>query len=138
MPENVQAVFTVIMIVLVVAMIASFIAKLAKLALVMAILTLVTPVLITVTWGDGSAYVARFASQFDEETEAAINDGYQYYLEENTKNPGITDEQLLDMAHAASTYVKEQAEDAAQSLDEYMGDNTDEPSLNDAMQEPTT
>lgn len=140
MPTNTQTIFTIIMIVLIVALVVSIVAKLFRLALVMAVLTFVAPILITITWGDGSSYVAKFASAFNSDVENAINDGYQYYREEHEKDPGITDEQMMDIMNTASEFVKDKTEDYAddviQSLDEYISENiVPEQSLDEAMQE---
>ena len=117
MPVYLQIFFVILMILLLAALVGSLLAKLFRLALGMAFLTFLVPILITITWGDGSQYVADIASLFRPDIEESINHGYQVYQKEYGKNPAITDEELLEVMDYAS-------ENAQKTLAEYIEQNS--------------
>ena len=147
MPENVRALFMIVMVILIVAMVVMFLMKLFQFALVAAACVIIVPILVTITWGDGSEYVSKFAAIFTPNIEATINDGYQYYREENEKNPVVDVEQLEKYADEAKEYLTDKAEDlaenASESIEGYLKDNgylsgENEPSLDSQMQSETS
>jgi len=141
MPEYARTIFMSVMVILIVAMVIMFLMKLFQFALVAAALIFIVPILVTVTWGDGSEYVSKFASIFTPNIEQTINDGYQYYREENEKNPVVDVEQLEKYAEDAKEYLADKAEDfaedAGETIEGYLQNNGyipgTGPSLDDEM-----
>lgn len=143
MPESARVIFMIVMAILIVAMVVMLLMKLFQFALAVAACVIIVPILVTITWGDGSEYVSKFAAIFTPNIEETINDGYQYYREENEKDPVVDVEQLEEYADEAKEYLADKAgelaEDAGETIEGYLKDNgylpgENEPSLDSQMQ----
>lgn len=63
--------------------------KLLKRMAAAIILAIAVPVLFTIFWGNGGAYIARFASFFEPAYQQQIEDAYQYYREKDLEDPFV-------------------------------------------------
>lgn len=57
---------------------------------------LLIPVLITVFWGDGSAYLEETTKIFPTEQREKIMDGYCYFRAKDQENPVVNEEAVLE------------------------------------------
>ena len=142
MSDTGRIIFIVVMVVLIVALIVLLLSKMFQFAIAVAVCLIVVPMLVTITWGDGSEYVSKFAAIFTPGIEESINEGYQYYREENEKDPVVDVDQLEEYANEAKDYLADKAgevaEEAGTYIEDYLRENgflEDEPSLDESMQD---
>lgn len=87
MPEQLQTILIVAVVVLALCLVCAIVLRMIKAIAIFAVLLVLVPTLCTIMWGDGHAYVSRFASLFTPEIEQQINDGYQTYFDANAEHP---------------------------------------------------
>lgn len=71
------------------ALVICLVAKLFKLAIGVIVISIFIPILFTIFWGDGSAYVSRFASMFEPAYQQQIEGLYKYYKDKDTEDPFV-------------------------------------------------
>ena len=64
-------------------------AKLFRVAIGIAVVAIIVPIVFTIFWGDGSAYVSKFSSFFEPAYQQQIEDAYRYYKEKDAEDPFI-------------------------------------------------
>ena len=61
--------------------------KFVRLAIGIAILSIIIPILFTIFWGDGSAYISELASYLTPNHQQQLEDAYAYYKDQDSKDP---------------------------------------------------
>ena len=84
----------VLFIFLAIAGLVAVVSRLIRVGVTLLALAIILPILCTVLWGDGSSYVSKFASIFTPEIEQRITEGYQFYKEQDSKDPVLDYEQV--------------------------------------------
>lgn len=85
----------------------SLVTRLFRVGITLVALAIILPILCTILWGDGDAYVSGFASIFTPEIEERITEGYHYYKEQDSKDPVLDYEQVEEYAGSALDGVKD-------------------------------
>jgi len=96
-----------LLILLAIAGAASLVARLFRVGITLIALAVILPILCTILWGDGEAYVSKFASIFTPEIEEQITEGYRCYKEQDSKDPILDYEQVEEYAGSAMDRVKD-------------------------------
>lgn len=88
--QNHFEVITVIVItVTVILMVICLVKKLFRLAIGLALLYIAVPIVFTVVWGDGKAYVSKFASMFQPAYQQQIEDAYRFFKDKDSEDSFI-------------------------------------------------
>lgn len=97
----------VLFIFLAIAGLVAVVSRLIRVGVTLLALAIILPILCTVLWGDGSSYVSKFASIFTPEIEQRITEGYQFYKEQDSKDPVLDYEQVEEYADGALEKAKD-------------------------------
>lgn len=96
----------VLIVFLAIAGLAAVVTRLFRVGITLLGLAIILPILCAVLWGDGDAYVSKFASIFTPELEQQITDGYHFYKEQDSKDPILDYDQVEEYADGALSRIK--------------------------------
>lgn len=96
----------VLIVFLAIAGLAAVVSRLFRVGITLLGLAIILPILCAVLWGDGDAYVSKFASIFTPELEQQITDGYHFYKEQDSKDPILDYDQVEEYADGALSRIK--------------------------------
>ena len=96
----------VLIVFLAIAGLAAVVTRLFRVGITLLDLAIILPILCAVLWGDGDAYVSKFASIFTPELEQQITDGYHFYKEQDSKDPILDYGQVEEYADGALSRIK--------------------------------
>lgn len=103
--QHFDTIVIISVVVIAIVLVLCLIAKLFKLAIGVAILAVVIPIIFTIFWGDGSAYVSKFASFFNPKYQEQIESAYQYYKDKDAEDPFVDYDAVKDAVSDALTDV---------------------------------
>ena len=106
MPD-LKVLLIIFIVILLIVLALAIIFRLIRIAIVLGVIVLLVPILCTIMWGDGSAYISKIATIFTSDIEESINRGYEEYREENAKNPIVDMNQLQEYFDNAGDAVKD-------------------------------
>lgn len=96
----------VLIVFLAIAGLSAVVTRLFRVGITLLGLAIILPILCAVLWGDGDAYVSKFASIFTPELEQQITDGYHFYKEQDSKDPILDYGQVEEYADGALSRIK--------------------------------
>lgn len=106
MPLSPATILAVILVLLALCLLVSVIMRLTRYIVIFLLLFVIVSTACTITWGDGSAYVSKFASLFSPQVEDQINDGYQFYRAQNEQDPLVDTGQIENYANEALNAIE--------------------------------
>ena len=112
--QNFETIVTVAAIVTVVVLVLCIIARLFRVAIGVAVLALVIPVLFTIFWGDGTAYVSKIASFLSPSYQEQVEEMYKYYKDKNNSDPIINYDAVTSTVSDTITDVFSEIKDKIQ------------------------
>lgn len=98
-------------VILIVLLVICVIAKLFRVAVGLAAVLILIPILFTIVWGDGSKYIDALGGFMTEEHHERLEDGYQYYKEQDAKDPIIDYDKVVEGFTNVFDGAKEQLTD---------------------------
>lgn len=106
MPLSSVNILAVILVLLALCLLVSIIMRLTRCIVLFLLLLILVSAAYTITWGDGSAYVSKFASLFSPQIEEQINDGYRFYRAQSSQEPIIDTNQIESYADDAVSAIE--------------------------------
>ena len=96
--------------------------KFVRLAIGIAILSIIIPILFTIFWGDGSAYISELASYLTPNHQQQLEDAYAYYKDQDSKDPIIVSDKITDVFDS----IKETEKEVTDGTVDYVKERVDE------------
>ena len=96
----------VLIVFLAIAGLAAVVTRLFRVGITLLGLAIILPILCAVLWGDGDAYVSKFASIFKPEIEKQITKEYHYNKEQDSKDTILDNDQVEEYADGALSRIK--------------------------------
>lgn len=106
MTEDIKSFLVILLILLAICLVVAVVMRLTRFIITIVALIIIIPILFTVLWGDGEDYVSKFASIFSPQIEQEINEGYQFYKEQDRQDPVVDLDQLEEYANHAIDSAK--------------------------------
>lgn len=100
--------------------------KFVRLAIGIAVLSIIVPVLFTIFWGDGSAYVSELASYLNPKYQQQLEDAYAFYKEKDAEDPVVNYDAVSDRITDVFSAAKEKEREIAGSAKDYAQDYANE------------
>ena len=113
---NLSTILPILLIAAAVIIIICIITKLFRIAIGIAILSVVIPVLITIFWGNGTTYVQKFASLFNNEYKTQIEEAYNYYYQKNAEDPVVNYDEVMGLWNETTEGLKELTDGATKKI----------------------
>ena len=104
---NLSTLLPILLIVAVIAIIICIISRLFRIAIGVAVLTTIIPVLITIFWGDGTTYIQKFASLFNDQYQTQIEQAYDYYYQKNAEDPLVDYDRVMGLWNETTEGLRE-------------------------------
>ena len=100
--------------------------KFVRLAIGIAILSIIIPILFTIFWGDGSAYISELASYLTPNHQQQLEDAYAYYKDQDSKDPIINSDAVSDKITDIFDSIKETEKEVTDGTVDYVKERVDE------------
>lgn len=126
MEAHYSAVLAVGLVVAVILFTICIIGKFIRLAIGIAILSVIIPILFTIFWGDGSAYITELASYLTPKYQQQLEDAYAYYKEKDAEDPVVDYDAVSNKVTDVFSAVKEKEWEMAGTAKEYAQDYAEE------------
>lgn len=118
--ENYTAVLAVGLVAAAVLFTICIIHRLIRLAIGIAALSVIIPILFTIFWGDGSAYVSELASYLTPKYQQQLEDAYAYYRGKDAEDPVINYDAVSDKITDVFSAAKEKEREITDTTKNYV------------------
>ena len=100
--------------------------KFIRLAIGIAIMSVLIPILFTIFWGDGSAYISELASYLTPNHQQQLEEAYAYYKKQDAENPIIDSDAVSDKITDVFDSIKETEQEVKDGTVDYVKERVDE------------
>lgn len=100
--------------------------KFIRLAIGIAIMSVLIPILFTIFWGDGSAYISELASYLTPNHQQQLEEAYAYYKKQDAENPIIDSDAVSDKITDVFDSIKETEQEVKDETVDYVKERVDE------------
>lgn len=137
MQENYATILVLGLVVAVILFAICIIRRCIRLAIGIAILSVIVPVLFTIFWGDGTAYIAELASYLNPKHQQQIEEAYAYYKAKDAEDPIINYDAVSDKITDVFSSVQEKEDELIETTKDSSSKYLDD-LLKKAIQQSTT
>ena len=100
--------------------------KFIRLAIGIAIMSVLIPILFTIFWGDGSAYISELASYLTPNHQQQLEEAYAYYKKQDAEDPIINSDAVSDKITDVFDSIKETEQEVKDETVDYVKERVDE------------
>lgn len=100
--------------------------KFIRLAIGIAIMSVLIPILFTIFWGDGSAYISELASYLTPNHQQQLEEAYAYYKKQDAEDPIINSDAVSDKITDVFDSIKETEQEVKDETVDYVKECVDE------------
>lgn len=100
--------------------------KFIRLAIGIAIMSVLIPILFTIFWGDGSAYISELASYLTPNHQQQLEEAYAYYKKQDAEDPIINSDAVSDKITDVFNSIKETEQEVKDETVDYVKERVDE------------
>ena len=100
--------------------------KFIRLAIGIAIMSVLIPILFTIFWGDGSAYISELASYLTPNHQQQLEEAYAYYKKQDAEDPIINSDAVSDKITDVFDSIKETEQEVKDGTVDYVKERVDE------------
>ena len=93
--------------------------KFIRLAIGIAVMSIVIPILFTIFWGDGSAYISELASYLDPKHQQQLEEAYAYYKKRDAEDQTIDYDAVSNKITDVFGSIQEKEREVIQETTDY-------------------